>query len=342
MKRRLAMVLSLAFMIVFGWGGFASAHVSNEKQIYKDVADSQAKEEITKLRAIGVIGFVEGEENFEPKSELNKKTLGFWLAKAGNLKGHTEKPTPDEYAEESVENKYIDNLEGKATYGDVVTGILKVIGVKDVEKPAEQAEELGILEGKWHDLVDANGIATKENTALLFDMALDKKGPSGKSINDILGIKPGPVGIVNDVKEEKVTVDGQEKETFKLTIDGKEFPFYGEGKIALYDNLLAAKGKQAAESYLKTIVEPGKPATDMIVFVMGEGNQKAEPVVSNESKKEEVKTAATNENSKEKTETAGKKAEKEAGVSVGTVWTVIILVLAAISIGIYVSGRKKA
>lgn len=164
MKRKLA-IFSLTFLLVLGWGGGASAHISNEQEIYKDLGDSQAKEEITKLRAIGIIAAAEGEENFAPKSELDRKTLGFWLAKAANLKGHNEQPTPEEYALEAIENGYLASIEGKATYADVTAGILKIIGVKEVKEPAEQAEELGILQGKWHDLVDAGGTATKENAA---------------------------------------------------------------------------------------------------------------------------------------------------------------------------------
>lgn len=350
MKSKLAIIFSLAFLLVLGWVGAASAHISNEQEIYKDLGDSPAKEEITKLRALGIIGAIEGEENFEPKSELDKETLAFWLAKAANLEGHTEQPTPEEYALEAIEYGYLDNIKGIATYADVTAGILKIIGVKEVEKPAEQAEELGILEGEWHDLVDAGGNATKENAVLLFDMALDKKGPSGKSIATIMGVKDGPTGAVEDVKEEKVTVDGEEKESYKLMIGGKEIPFYGEGKIALYENILAAKGQKVVQSYIKTIEEEGKPPVEMLVFIQGEGNNgNTVPAAGTEQDEitEEQAPAAVNadeaneEEAAEETAALAEEAE-EGGPSVGTVWTVVIIILMGISIGIYASGRKKA
>lgn len=341
MKGKLTIIFSLVLFMFFGWVGVASAHISNENEIYNDLEDSPAKVEITKLRALDIIGAVEGEESFEPKSELDKETLGFWLAKAADLEGHTDDPTPNEYALEAVEFAFLNDIEGNATYADVTAGILKIIGVDEVEEPAEQAEELGILAGEWHDLVDAGGIATKENAALLFDMALNKKGPSGESIIDILGIKEGPTGIVDDVKEEVTIVDGEEQESYTLTMDGGEIPFYSEGKIALFDNIMAAKGKAVTKSYVKTIEEGGNPPLEMLIYIQEEGSSETadEEEVSTEQipDDEVIDDASTPEEANAESADA-----EQSGISLGTVWTVVIVLLIVVGIGIYISGRKKS
>lgn len=348
--------LFMVFALTFGVSGIAFAHVSNELQIYQDLGASPGKEEITKLRALGIIPYIEGQDQFEPKAPLDRQTLATWLAKAAALEGHTDEPTPEEYAEEAVEYGFIENLEGPATYEDVVTGLLKIIGVKTVTKPAEQAEELGAIEGEWHDLVDSGQKANRENTAILFDMFLETKGPDGKSILDILGIKVGPTGTVDDVIEEVVTVDGEEKEVFSLTINGTEMPFYGEGKIALFENILAAKGNQVVQSYVKTIEEEGTPAEEMVIFIQGDGSVAAQPseestISSNEQNTQQesadVSAADSNggdvaANANETSATDEEAEEDESGASVTVAWTIVILALLIVGVWIYASGRKKA
>lgn len=333
MKKSIAALLSAVLVVAWGWVGNASAHISNETQIYQDLKDSPAKVEITKLRAFGIIPNIKDQNNFKPKADLDKETLGSWLANAAKLKGHTDNPTPKEMSEEAVEKGLIDNLNGTATYKDVMTGILKIIGVKQVTEPAEQAEELGILNGKWHDLVDQGGKATRENAVLLFDMSLDKKGPSGQSMLALQGIKQGPTGIVDDVMESKTTVDGKEKETFMVTIGGQKFPFYGEGKIALFTGLLAAKGKKVNVSYVKSITENGKSPEEMVIFLQGEGAATPSVGKPSDTQKEVKETNVAASSQKEPAQTSS---------SLGVIWTVVMVVLLAVGVGIFASGRKKA
>ncbi|MCF6094714.1 hypothetical protein L1765_12155 [Microaerobacter geothermalis] len=345
MKKTFSIFLLLS--LVFGLVQGAFAHISNELEIYKDIADSPAKADIVKLRALGIIPFIEGQENFDPSAELDKLTLATWLAKAANVKGHTENPTPKEYAEEAVEYGFIDNLEGEATLPDVVTGLLKIQGVKKVTEPAEQAEELGYLEGEWHDLVDAGGIATKENAAKIISMALSTKGPSGKSILDILGVKEGPTGKVTDVKEEN--------EQFTLTFDNQTIPFYKEGKIALFESMFAAKDNQVVLSYLKTVQEEGKEPQDMLIYIEGDGSvagtveAAAEQTMNSEEQKPESTSATTETIETEKNESNQKVGSEQEATNIGessntgaaTIWTIVIVLLLIVGIWVYLASAKK-
>lgn len=348
MKRKLliTMLPMLIVFTIFSQLPTAFAHVSNEVEIYNDLVNSPAKEEITKMRALGIIPYIDGQESFEPTAELDKETLGSWLAKAANVAGHTESPTPEEFAEEAVEYNYIDNTEGIATYDDVVTGILKVIGFEEVTEAAEQAEELGMIEGEWHDLVDSGEIAIKENAVLLFDMALTTKGPNG-SILDILSIQEGPTGNVTDVIEEVITVDGEEKEKYTIVMGEQQLPFYGEGKIALFTNILGAKGNEIVQSYVKEIEEEGEPAQEMLTYIQGDGSNAATPSVTEENNVEETKdvakeeTKATAEEDNESEENGETADEEESDTSLQVIWTVVISLLILIGIIFYVTGRKK-
>ncbi|WP_028986770.1 hypothetical protein [Thermicanus aegyptius] len=342
----------MVFGLVFGIYGSAFADVANELEIYKDISDSPAKVEITKLQALGIIPVIEGQENFEPTAELDRQTLGNWLAKAAGLKGHTDQPTPEEYAAEAVENGLIESVNGVATYKDVVTGLLKVIGVKEITAPAEQAVELGAIGEQWDKPVDRGMKANRQDAAILFNLFLKSKGPEGKSILDLLGVKEGPVGIVDDVIEEMVTVDGKNTKNFFVTINGTKYPFFNEGKIALFRSILDAKGNQVVQSYVKKIEEKGKPAQEMLIFIQGDGSAagtaakgSATEKVSNSSDTETTSNQLTGSTGTESDQAASTDTEAEgvggSGIPLGTFWTIAVLLMMVVGFWIYLNGHKK-
>jgi hypothetical protein len=202
MKKTL-LLLTLMFML---FGQVAMAHVANEKTLYDDIEFSQAKEQIVYLRGIDAIAYESGVKLFQPQEILSKAELAFWAGTFKGLGGHDSQKEDVQNA--VLEQGVIDALEGNATYADV---------------------NKAYFDGKA-DLEGLEGELTKEEFALFMGQFLTDT-VDGKTLLDMAGAAPGPVGIIEQVRVEEEGAGEDKTTTYFFTVDGKEFEVSSHPKM---------------------------------------------------------------------------------------------------------------
>jgi len=214
----------------------ASAHVSNEYTIYDDTQHSEIKEDLTKLRTLGVIPYKEGASVYGPQDALNKEELGYWAAQF--LIKSDKTLSEAEYVRQAVDLKLIDKKEGAATYQDVIQAYfdkneLKASDVKAAIKGKEKEE------------------ITKEELAQLLGKLIDRKSGDGLFMKS--GLQKGPTGVIEKVSSKKVTEGKTSFETYTFTIDGQKYPVAAHVKVLHGPTDLSLwKGKEVSLTWIGT------------------------------------------------------------------------------------------
>jgi len=277
------------------------AHITNENTIYEDVEYSQAKEQLVALRSINAIGYESGANVFEPQKKLTKLDLAFHVSTFYALGGDEEENTlsKEQTAKLAVDKGYVNSLEGNATYQDVNKAYFDgKIALKEEKKELTKEEFVFFL------TYDINDLLTKAK------------------------VTEGPVGKVDSVK-----VKGEEEITF--TIDGKDYPFYGHGKVINGPvDLKKWEGKKIGESYLKDQALILVKADDKIASLPQTEKEKIDALLV--KKTVEKSTTAVKETKKEEKPTKTDKKE-EKGLPVAPIIGILVIVLLIV----FFVGKKK-
>lgn len=96
------------------------AHITNEKNLYEDIATSEAAEEILYLRSMNAIAAEEGVNLFRPNEVLTREDLAVWAINFNLQNSIDHHGTNGTHSpEEAVDKGLIDTIQGNATFEDV-------------------------------------------------------------------------------------------------------------------------------------------------------------------------------------------------------------------------------
>lgn len=278
----------------------AFAHVSNEYTVYDDMNYSKAKEDVLKLKALGVIPYTEGATIYSPSDILTKSELGYWAAQF--LTKSDEPKTEKDYINLAINLEIVADEKGNATYNDVITAYFGKEAVKDKD---------------IQEFVNKKGKETinKEEFALLLGQLIERKEKTGLFIKS--GMQKGPSGVIESVKTESVTESDSTYSVYKVTIGGQEYPLNHHPKVVYGPTDIESwQGREVAQTWLN-------------FGEVVEGEQVPLEVAYLEAKKGEFDTKAYAPDNYQ-TNGEGEKEEKDGfpWVLVGGLFVVIVLVFA--------------
>ncbi|QED47036.1 hypothetical protein [Cytobacillus dafuensis] len=268
MKR---LLIFLAILLYFIVPFQVDAHVTNEKNLYEDIEQSEAVEEIMFLRSMNAISPEEGVNLFRPQEMLTRETLAVWALNfsMNTNSGDNHSDTKNLSPEKAVEEGLIDNLQGNATLEDVnkayFKGTLNITMNKEITR-----EEFSIFMGE-HFLTKVDG----------------------RNILERSGLSVGPSGTIDHADS------SSKSEVGVLSIDGKEYMLSHHPKIINGPSDVESMDNfNISESYTRKN-DKGEDVIEVIKMAEGEEEKekvnKVEVVSASETVSKEDTEEKTNE-----------------------------------------------
>jgi hypothetical protein len=233
LKHLIGAILSLSLIFI---PINVAAHITNEKNLYEDIAASEASEEIVYLRSMNVIATEEGVNLFWPNEMLTREDLAVWAMNFNSQNSSHHDNGRAHSPEMAVDRGLIDSIQGNATLEDVnkayFNKTLKISNDKEITR-----EEFALFMGE-HFLTEVNG----------------------KDLFIRSGLSDGPTGIIDDL------VSSENDELSKLSINGKEYSLSHHPKIVNGPtDVESLNGHKVAVSYTRRD-EKGEDILELIKF----------------------------------------------------------------------------
>ncbi|OMF37586.1 hypothetical protein BK133_05925 [Paenibacillus sp. FSL H8-0548] len=198
-KRQLLLALVLVCAFVVWAPSVAVVHIVNANNLYGDIENVAAKEDIVYLTGINVIVYDHGSPLFRPQDYLTRVDLAYWAGTFYKL-GDSDK-TEAEISQIALDNGLITDLQGRATYGDVNQAFFKGMAEIDHAEDELTREQYAEFMGSY--------LTTPVN---------------GRTLLEIAGYLSGPTGVV----EEIIT---HEDKTTELMIDGQQIELAAHPRV---------------------------------------------------------------------------------------------------------------
>ena len=212
-----------AGMLTLGLIAPSSAHVTSERTRYSDIIGSDARFDIMLLSAIGVTP--NGPE-FHPDDPMTKQDAAIWAALAARIGQHGETPDAAGLAQEALDAKLIDSLDGDASFADLSNVFFK--GQVKADNP---------------DATPTKGEAAQFIAAHLSDAV------EGTPLLETWKAVEGPVGPITAIKTETTASGGT---AYFITIGDTTAPNHAHIKISNGQTDLATwEGRTIRRSLLR-------------------------------------------------------------------------------------------
>ncbi|XXM71421.1 hypothetical protein ACQ0QQ_17220 [Lysinibacillus sphaericus] len=237
MKNLLGVILALLLIFI---PINVDAHITNEKNLYEDIAASEASEEIVYLRSMNAITAEEGVNLFRPLEKLTREDLALWAVNFNSQSSSHHENGRAHSPEMAVDRGLIDSIQGNATLEDInkayFNKTLKISNNKEITR-----EEFALFMGE-HFLTEVNG----------------------KNLFIRSGLSDGPTGIIEDI------VTSENDEMSKLSINGKEYSLSHHPKFVNgTTDMESLKGHKIDVSYTRRD-EKGEDILELIKFTAKE------------------------------------------------------------------------
>jgi hypothetical protein len=184
------LLLTIVWMMGLLLPASAMAHIVSANNLYEDIENLSAKEDIVFLTGINVIVYEHGSALFKPQDKLTRAELAHWVGAFYKLS--QSEATAAEMAQLTVDKGLMLSLQGNATYVDVNQAFFA--GKAQLDRTDEE------LTREQYATLMATYLATPIN---------------GQTLIEAAGYLPGPVGIVE-------AVDRKADGTTTLTIEDQQ------------------------------------------------------------------------------------------------------------------------